>query len=96
VGNLTDASAGRDCARRVMRAPMLAVADGALGFWGARCATWVPKLTGDLVQQGRYGQDHVQPLDLVDHRWPATGPEIWNPQVREKCSGAKLPGHVIT
>jgi hypothetical protein len=35
VGNLTDASAARDCARRVMRAPMLAVADGALGFWGA-------------------------------------------------------------
>lgn len=25
----------RDCARRGMRAPVLAVADGALGFWGA-------------------------------------------------------------
>ena len=25
----------RDCARRGMRAPVLAVGDGALGFWGA-------------------------------------------------------------
>jgi transposase-like protein len=25
----------RDCARRGMRAPVVAVADGALGFWGA-------------------------------------------------------------
>ena len=28
----------RDCARRGMRAPVLAVGDGALGFWKARCA----------------------------------------------------------
>jgi hypothetical protein len=29
----------RDCKRRGMRAPVLAVGDGALGFWKARCAT---------------------------------------------------------
>jgi transposase-like protein len=47
----------RDCARRGMRAPVLAVGDGALGFWGAlrevfpaareqRC--WFPKIANVL------------------------------------------------
>jgi transposase-like protein len=33
----------RDCARRGMRAPVLAVGNGALGFWGARCARCSPR-----------------------------------------------------
>jgi transposase-like protein len=42
----------RDCKRRGMRAPVLAIGDGALGFWKA-CGTCSPKPVGYLTDGSR-------------------------------------------
>ena len=54
----------RDCARRGMRAPVLAVGDGALGFWGALREVFPQARTGARIprraqSRSRSAQDSV-------------------------------------
>jgi hypothetical protein len=67
-------------------------------FWALSLVRWTWGHAGDAgkVSSKADMARSCQPLDLVDHRLSATVPEIWNPRVGEKCSGATLAAHVIT
>ena len=82
----------RDCARRGMRAPVLAIGDGALGFWGAlrevfpqartqRC--WFHKIAnvlGALPEVGASGSEEGARGDL-ERRGPPPRPR--------RCDGVR-------
>src|SRR5947209_3880915 len=66
----------RDCARRGMRAPVLAVGDGALGFWGALREVFPKRgnrnagFTRSLMCSGRYPSLRIP---MRRKRWPRSG-----------------------
>jgi transposase-like protein len=57
----------RDCRRRGMRAPVLAVGDGALGFWGALREVF--PATAEQRCWFHYADVRVMPMWLVDPVW---------------------------
>ena len=81
----------RDCARRGMRAPVLAVGDGALGFWGALRevfpqATRGPLLVPDRQRAGRAAQVRRSAKKALA--------EIWAPTRQGHAGGEGLRGRL--
>jgi putative transposase len=77
----------RDCARRGMHAPVLAVGDGALGFWGALREVF-PRTRLQLLLVPQDRQRPCRAAEVAASGGEKALAEIWNAEDRRHALDA--------